>query len=75
MVAILINRDYDIKPTSSQWVFPVTLALGGMVTFFDSKREKPWSEYKAPSKGWERESDETMKRTYHAPDGDTYLPE
>lgn len=62
LVAILINNDENIDPTSSQWVFPVTLALGGIVTYFDSKREKPFSSYQAPSKGWEKESDETMKR-------------
>jgi chromate transporter len=51
-----------MKPTSSQWVFPTTLALGGLVTFIDSKRAKPFSDYGSPSKGWDRESDETFKR-------------
>eukprot|EP00977_Amphora_coffeiformis_P008943 scaffold2028_cov191-Amphora_coffeaeformis.AAC.8 len=63
LVAILINNDENIDPRSSQWVFPTVLAIGGLITLFDSKREKPWSTYKAPSKGWEKESDETMKRT------------
>jgi chromate transporter len=58
----MINNDADIKPTSSQWVFPTTLALGGLVTLLDSKREKPFSDYGSPSKGWDRDSDETFKR-------------
>jgi chromate transporter len=62
LVAILINNDADISPASSQWVFPTVLCMGGLVTLWDSKRENSWSTYKAPSKGWERESDETMKR-------------
>ena len=62
VVAILINNDETIDPRSSQWVFPTVLALGGLVTLCDSQRDTPWSTYKAPSKGWEKESDETMKR-------------
>jgi len=62
LVAVLINNDAEISPNSSQWVFPVTLALGGIVTFVDSKRAKPFSEYGSPSKGWDSEDDETMKR-------------
>ncbi len=61
-LAILINNDEDISPSSSQWVFPTTLAIGGLVTYIDSKRAKPLSDYGSPSKGWDRESDETMKR-------------
>ena len=62
MLAILINNDDRIEPTVSQWVFPCTLALGGLITFVDSKRSKPFSNYGSPSTGWDRESDETMKR-------------
>jgi chromate transporter len=62
LVAILINNDDRIKPTSSQWVFPVCLALGGIITWIDSKRKNPWSTYGSPSKGWDKDSDETMKR-------------
>jgi chromate transporter len=40
-VAILINGDENIKPTSSQFVFPIMLALGGLVSFVDSKRANP----------------------------------
>jgi chromate transporter len=62
LVAILINNDEDISPSSSQWVFPTTLALGGIITYIDSKRATPFSNYGSQSKGWDRESDETMKR-------------
>ena len=62
LIAILINGDARIEPTSSQYVFPLTLAIGGLVTLFDSRRAKPFSTYKARSKGWEVESDATMKR-------------
>ena len=62
LVAVLINNDAEISPNSSQWVFPVTLALGGIITFVDSKRAKPFSQYGSPSKGWDSEDDETMKR-------------
>ena len=41
-IAILINGDEHISPTSSQYVFPSMLALGGLVTFLDSKRSKPF---------------------------------
>lgn len=61
-IAILINNDARINPTVSQWVFPSTLALGGLITYIDHKREKPFSNYGSPSGGWDRESDETMKR-------------
>jgi len=62
LVAILINNDKNISPQSSQWVFPLTLALGALVTLIDSKRAKPFSTYKSPSAGWDKESDETIKR-------------
>lgn len=61
-VAILINGDYVIKPTSSQYVFPSMLAIGGLITYLDSKRSNPLGTYKAPSKGWDAKSDITMKR-------------
>mmetsp|Transcript_5522 Transcript_5522/g.8426 ORF Transcript_5522/g.8426 Transcript_5522/m.8426 type:complete len:476 (-) Transcript_5522:163-1590(-) len=62
LIAILINGDEDIKPTSSQFVFPITLTIGGLVTLFDSKRENPWSDYGSPSKGWDAADDRLMKR-------------
>lgn len=62
LVAVLINNDANINPSSSQWVFPATLAIGALITLVDSKRKKPFSTYGSPSSGWERESDETIKR-------------
>jgi chromate transporter len=62
LVAILINNDARISPQSSQWVFPVTMALGALVTYIDHKREKPFSNYGSPGAGWDKDSDETMKR-------------
>uniref|UniRef100_A0A7S2YB08 Chromate transporter n=1 Tax=Entomoneis paludosa TaxID=265537 RepID=A0A7S2YB08_9STRA len=63
LVAILINNDANIKPSSSQWVFPCCLALGGLTTYIDSKRANPFSTYtKSPSKGWDRDDDTTFKR-------------
>jgi chromate transporter len=62
MVAILINNDENISPTSAQFVFPITLALGGIIALVDSKRKNPLGTYGSPSKGWDAESDETMKR-------------
>ncbi|GAX19679.1 chromate transporter [Fistulifera solaris] len=61
-VAVLINNDDDIKANSSQWVFPTCLAIGALITWVDSKREKPFSNYGSPSKGWDRDTDETFKR-------------
>ncbi len=62
LVAILINNDGRIEPSVSQWVFPVTLAFGGLVTFIDHKREKPWSNYGQIGAYLDRDSDVTMKR-------------
>jgi chromate transporter len=62
LIAILLNNDEHINPSSGQWVFPTTLAIGGIITLIDSRRKKPIGTYKAPSIGWESESDETMKR-------------
>lgn len=61
-VAILINGDEVIKPTSSQYVFPSMLAAGGLVAFLDSRRSNPLGTYKAPSKGWDAKSDITINR-------------
>lgn len=62
LVAILLNNDAHINPSSSQWVIPVTLAIGASITFVDSKRSKPFSTYASPGKGWDCEDDATMKR-------------
>lgn len=62
LVAILINGDERITPTSSQFVYPSMLILGGIVAYVDSKRKSPYGTYKSASKGWDAESDLTMKR-------------
>ncbi len=62
IAAILINNDEHINPSSSQFVFPSLLALGGLTTFLDSKRANPFSDYKSPSRGWDSSNDETIKR-------------
>ncbi|KAL7538743.1 hypothetical protein ACHAXR_012349 [Thalassiosira sp. AJA248-18] len=62
LVAVLINGDEKITPTSSQFVFPSMLVLGGLVAYIDSKRANPYGTYKSASKGWDAESDLTMKR-------------
>lgn len=62
LATILINNDADIQPTSSQWLFPSMLFAGGLITLADSRRAKPFSNYGSPSKGWEQDNEETMKR-------------
>jgi chromate transporter len=62
LAAILINNDARIPSTSSQYVFPAIMVIGGSITLIDSKRSKPFSTYESPNAGWNRESDETMKR-------------
>ena len=62
LVTILINNDRRIPPNVSQWVFPLMLACGGLVTYIDFKRPKSFSNYGSPSAGWDRDSDETMQR-------------
>ena len=61
MVAILINGDYDIPIDSSQWVFPTMLAVGGCISYWDSKRETPLGKYVIP-KNWDKDDDRTMRR-------------
>lgn len=39
LIAILINNDDRIPPNVSQWVFPTTLAIGGLVTFVGTSRQ------------------------------------
>ena len=62
LMAILINGDERIAPTSSQFVFPIMLVIGGGVAYIDSKRQNPYGTYKSASKGWDVESDLLMKR-------------
>lgn len=61
-VAILINGDENIQPSSSQYVFPIMLATGSLISVLDSKRTKPFGVYTVPSKGWEAKDDLLMKR-------------
>ncbi|GKY96307.1 hypothetical protein MPSEU_000590400 [Mayamaea pseudoterrestris] len=62
LVAVLLNNDEHIDSSSSQWVFPTTLAIGALVTLIDSKRTKPTGTYDKPLPGWEKESDDTFRR-------------
>lgn len=62
LVAILVNGDENFPPTVSQFVFPSMLVLGGIVAYVDSRRANPYGTYKSASKGWDAESDLTMKR-------------
>ena len=62
LVAILLNNDARIPSTSSQYVFPAVMVIGACVTLIDSKRSKPFCNYSSPNKGWNRDTDETMKR-------------
>ena len=62
LVAILINNDDGIRPDSSQWVFPVLLALGGLSAWIDSQRAQPLGKYGSPRPGWDASNDETMRR-------------
>ena len=38
------------------------LALGGSVSYVNSRRSSPYGTYKSASKGWDAESDLTMRR-------------
>jgi chromate transporter len=63
LLAVLISGgDQRIPSSASQYVFPLSLLFGGMVTYIDSKRTKPWSTYQPPNRGWEAESDRTFRR-------------
>lgn len=62
LVAILINGDERIDPSTSQYVFPSMLALGGIISYIDSRRGSPFGTYKSASKGWDADSDLLMRR-------------
>lgn len=62
LVSVLINGDERISPTVSQFVYPSMLVLGGITAYIDSRRKEPYGTYKSASKGWDAESDLTMKR-------------
>ena len=61
-IAILTDNEENIDPKSSRWLFPTTLACAGVFTFFDSRRDQPWADYGAPSKGWEVKGTKNLKR-------------
>ena len=61
MVTLLINGDEVIPQDSSQYVFPIMLAIGGCISYLDSKRETPLGSYSIP-KNWDKEDDITMRR-------------
>jgi len=63
-VAILINGDYNIPKTSSQYVFPSMLVIGALFALIDSKRKKPFGTLydKSPNAGWDGTSQRTFKR-------------
>ena len=62
LAAILINNDPTISPQSSQFVFPIALALSGFATYIDSKRSKPFGVYPLPSAGADGSNEEMIKR-------------
>lgn len=77
LVAIMINGSKPkIDPMWSQYIYPSLLACGGIISYIDSIRGtqvtifrnkylipgKPYGTYKSPGKGWDAESDLTMKR-------------
>lgn len=62
LAAILINNDPSISPQSSQFVFPITLALSGIVTYIDSRRTKPLGTYPSPSTVANSDNEEMIKR-------------
>jgi chromate transporter len=62
LAAILLDNDARISSTNSQWVFPTCLIIGSLITLIDSKRKNPWGTYTSPNQGWDKDSDETIKR-------------
>lgn len=62
LVAVWIDGDTRVPRTAAQYAYPAMLVLGGIVTFLDSNRAKPWGVYKAPSAGWNSTDDRTIKR-------------
>lgn len=64
ITAILVNNGgVNIQPTASQWVFPVFMVAGGIVTLIDSKRANPLGKYNtALRKAGEMQDEEIMQR-------------
>lgn len=62
LTAVLISNDARINSSSSQFVFPSIMALCGFASWSDSRRTKPFSSYRSPSRGWDSTNDETVRR-------------
>lgn len=64
LAAILMNNGGDkIVSRSSQWVFPLFMAIGGLITYIDSKRIKPYSNYSSNArKSGDMSDEEIVKR-------------
>ena len=77
LVAVMINGSRpQIDPLWSQYIYPSMLACGGVIAYIDSIRGSdvnmfgktirvpgtPYGTYKSASKGWDAESDLTMRR-------------
>lgn len=61
-ISLLIDGDETIPKSSSQYVYPTMLVIGGLVSYIDSRRKNPFGTYKSPGKGWDAQSDLNMKR-------------
>lgn len=61
-ISLLIDGDETIPKSSSQYVQPTMLVIGGIVSYIDSRRKNPYGTYKSPGKGWDAQSDLNMKR-------------
>lgn len=77
LIAIMINGSRPkIDPLWSQYIYPSMLACGGIISYLDSIRGtdvkifgktrrvpgQPYGTYKSASRGWDAESDLTMRR-------------
>lgn len=77
LIAIMINGSQPkIDPMWSQYIYPSMLACGGIISYIDSIRGtdkilfgrtfrvpgQPYGTYNSASKGWDAESDLTMRR-------------
>lgn len=51
MAAVMINGDENIAPTSSQFVYPSLLIIGGLTTLLDSKSANSMGKYAQPKPG------------------------
>jgi chromate transporter len=61
-ISLLIDGDETIPKSASQYVYPTMLAIGGIISYIDSRRQNPYGTYKSPGNGWDAQSDLNMKR-------------